>query len=369
MEVKEVFEALFLHSTEGILVLNSRGEIVRINPSAENMFGYGKNELLGQKIETCIPQLLAAQRVSDRESFYTNPLPRSMGLGIDLSGKRKTGSEFSLEISLSPYSKDNEDFVVLFVFDITIRKKGEDNVIQKKKELELLTEHLKESNMELENFAYISSHDLQEPLRKIQSFGDRLKSMEQDNLSDKGKDYLDRILSAASRMQNLINDLLEFSRLSNPVPEFSRIHPNSILQEVISDMEITIERTGARIKIETLPVIMGNPTQIRQLFQNLISNAIKFRKEDETPVIRIYWKTSGQMTDIFFEDNGIGFDEKYLDRIFTIFQRLENRKYEGTGIGLAICKKIALFHHGNIMANSSPGRGSVFKVSFPAPGN
>ncbi|MCE3296008.1 MAG: histidine kinase [Crocinitomicaceae bacterium] len=363
MEVKEVFQALFLHSTEGILVVDSKGKIIRINPSAEKMFGYDKDELLGQGIETGIPLLPASQ--PGENFFYTNPLPRSMGTETDLSGKRKDGSEFSIEISLSPYLKDDAAFVVVFVFDITIRKKNEQDVIQKKKELELLTEHLKESNLELENFAYISSHDLQEPLRKIQSFGDRLKSMERENFSEKGKDYLDRILNAASRMQNLINDLLEFSRLSNPVPEFSRIDSNMILNEVISDMEITIERTGANIIQGKLPFISGNPTQIRQLFQNLISNAIKFVKEEETPSLKIYAKSSGKITHIFFEDNGIGFDEKYVDRIFTIFQRLENRKYAGTGIGLAICKKIALFHHGNIEVSSKPGQGSIFKVTLP----
>lgn len=369
MEVKEVFEALFLHSTEGILVVDSKGEIIRVNPSAEKMFGYNKDELLGQRIEASIPQLLAYQPIANKKAFYTNPLPRSMGTGIDLSGKRKDNSEFSIEISLSPYSKDEAAFVVMFVFDITIRKKNEDDVIQKKKELEILTGHLKQSNKELENFAYISSHDLQEPLRKIQSFGDRLKTMEQEKFSEKGKDYLDRILNAASRMQNLINDLLEFSRLSNPVPKFSRIDLNAISNEVISDMEITIEKTGALITVEKLPVISGNPTQIRQLFQNLISNAIKFTKEGENPILKIYAKRSGKMIDIFFEDNGIGFDEKYVDRIFTIFQRLENRKYTGTGIGLAICKKIALFHQGNITASSSPDQGSVFKVSLPVPVN
>ncbi|HXC04013.1 MAG TPA: ATP-binding protein, partial [Bacteroidia bacterium] len=216
----------------------------------------------------------------------------------------------------------------------------------------------------------ISSHDLQEPLRKIQSFGDRLKTGERDQLSEQGKDYLDRILNAASRMQNLINDLLAFSRVSTRVQEFSSINLNTLLKEVLSDMEVSIERAGAEVVSELLPTIPGEPTLIRQLFQNLISNAVKFRKPDIAPRIRIYSKTvtgSNPHVDLYFEDNGIGFDEKYLDKIFNIFQRLEGQKYEGSGIGLAICKKIALKHGGTITAKSEPGKGALFIVSLATP--
>lgn len=367
MEEKEVVEALFLHATEGILVANKNGEIIRINSSAEKMFGYEKDELLGQKIEVLIPQRITHTHVSHREGFNKNPHPRSMGAGMNLYARRKDNSEFAVEISLSPYKKNDDPFVVAFIIDITIRKKIEDDIKKKKEELELLTEQLKESNKELENFAYISSHDLQEPLRKIQSFGDRLKSVESANFSEQGKDYLDRILNAASRMQILINDLLAFSRVSTRAQAFSFIDLNTILKEVLSDMEVTIEKTATKIKAEKLPSIVAEPTQIRQLFQNLISNAVKFRKEEETPVIKIYSKSNpsnSNLIDIIFEDNGIGFDEKYIDKIFTIFQRLEGQKYEGSGIGLAICRKIAMRHSGNITAKSKNGKGSTFIVTL-----
>ena len=253
MEEKEVVEALFLHATEGILVANKNGEIIRINSSAEKMFGYEKDELLGQKIEVLIPQRITHTHVSHREGFNKNPHPRSMGAGMNLYARRKDNSEFAVEISLSPYKKNDDPFVVAFIIDITIRKKIEDDIKKKKEELELLTEQLKESNKELENFAYISSHDLQEPLRKIQSFGDRLKSVESANFSEQGKDYLDRILNAASRMQILINDLLAFSRVSTRAQAFSFIDLNTILKEVLSDMEVTIEKTATKIKAEKLP--------------------------------------------------------------------------------------------------------------------
>lgn len=367
MEEKEIVEALFLYATEGILISDKKGDIIRVNPSAERMFGYEKGELLGKKIEVLIPQRVADKHVAHREEFNKHPHPRSMGAGMNLFAKRKDNSEFAVEISLSPYTKGNDYYIIAFIIDITIRKKIEDDIIKKKEELELLTTHLRESNKELENFAYISSHDLQEPLRKIQSFGDRLKSVEGVNFSESGKDYLDRILNAAERMQNLINDLLAFSRLSTRAQVFSSVDLNKVMKDVLSDMEVTIEKTSAKIITEELPTITAEPTQMRQLFQNLISNAIKFRKDDEAPIIKIYSQPSvanKNLIDIFFEDNGIGFDEKYIDKIFTIFQRLEGKKYEGSGIGLAICRKIAMFHGGNIMAKSQTGKGSTFVVTL-----
>jgi two-component system sensor kinase FixL len=216
---------------------------------------------------------------------------------------------------------------------------------------------------------------LQEPLRKIQAFGDRLKSKEGEKLSDQGKDYLDRMLNAAFRMQNLINDLLAFSRITTKAQPFSKVDLNRIVREVLLDLEVATEQAGARIEVEKLPHIEGEPVQLRQLFQNLIANAIKFRKSDEAPLIRVYARhvqrkahltaTPGdEVVEIHVEDNGIGFDEKYLDRIFNVFQRLEGQKYTGSGIGLAICRKIAVRHGGEITARSKPGKGAEFIVTL-----
>jgi two-component system sensor kinase FixL len=234
---------------------------------------------------------------------------------------------------------------------------------------------LERSNRELQDFAYVSSHDLQEPLRKIQAFGDRLKAKELDKLSEQGKDYIDRMLNAAFRMQKLINDLLSFSRVTTQSQPFTKVDLNLLLREVLSDLEVVIDKTGARIEFEALPAIEAESIQMRQLFQNLISNALKFRKEGEKPVIKIYSKflqrkahlisTPGdELVEIYVQDNGIGFDEKYLDRIFNVFQRLDGHKYEGSGIGLAICRKIAIRHGGDITARSEPGKGSIFIVTL-----
>lgn len=369
-------DALFYYATEGIIMVNERGEIIMINPQAGKLFGYEKEELRGKKIETLVPEKFRERHVQHRKGFHQNPHPRPMG-GEDMAlfGRRKDGSEFPVEISLTNYKTEAGMFVVAFIIDISLRKKQEDLIKKSIIELKQYSDELKASNAELENFAYISSHDLQEPLRKIQSFGERINAMEREKLSEQSKDYLDRVMKAAQRMRALINDLLAFSRLSSKPQQFEKIDLNQALRDVLSDLEIAIEKSRAKIEAADLPVIEGEPTQMRQLFQNLISNAIKFRKVDSIPVIKIHAQKNNSLSDkkseyvdLIFEDNGIGFDEKYIDRIFNIFQRLEVQKYEGTGIGLAVCRKIAQRHGGDITAKSKIGEGATFIVTLAKTG-
>lgn len=372
LRTKQGLDALFYYATEGILVVNERGEITMINPKAGELFGYEKEELRGKNIETLVPAHLREKHVHHRKNYHENPHPRSMGgAGMELFGRRKDGTEFPVEISLTHYKSEEGIFVVAFIIDISLRKKQEDLIKKSIIELKHYSDELKSSNAELENFAYISSHDLQEPLRKIQSFGDRIRSTERDKLDEKSRDYLDRILNAAQRMQVLINDLLAFSRLTSKAQQYEKVDLNQVLNEVISDLEIAIEKSGAKIEADSLPVIEAEPTQMRQLFQNLIANAIKFREENLSPVVKIRSEKNRILSndkvnyiDLYFEDNGIGFDEKYTDRIFNIFQRLDGQKYEGTGIGLAVCRKIANRHGGDIIAKSKPGEGSTFIVTL-----
>jgi PAS domain S-box-containing protein len=236
-------------------------------------------------------------------------------------------------------------------------------------------QELSRSNEELQQFAMIASHDLQEPLRKIKTFGDRLKATCEDALTPKGRDYLMRMQNAAQRMQALIEDLLALSRVTTRAQPFVPVNLFQITQEVLSDLEIRIQQTSATISVEELPTINADPLQIRQLLQNLIGNALKFHRPEVPPVVRIYSQDLNNESDlmvnvkkcqIVVQDNGIGFDEKYLDRIFNVFQRLHGRsEYEGTGIGLAICRKIAERHHGTITAAAQPGNGAKFIVTLP----
>jgi len=243
-------------------------------------------------------------------------------------------------------------------------------------ELRLFAARLERSNRELEDFAFVASHDLQEPLRKVQAFGDRLKAACGYELSEKGRTYLERMQSAAGRMQTLIKDLLTFSRVTSKAQPFVSVDLKNTAVEVLSDMEISIERLGGRVEIGDLSTIEADPLQMRQLIQNLVGNGIKFHKENESPIVKIYGEIvqprdrgtdpAKAQYNLIVEDNGIGFDEKYCDRIFTVFQRLHGRsEYEGTGLGLAVCRKIVERHGGSITAKSKPGQGAKFIASMP----
>jgi len=235
------------------------------------------------------------------------------------------------------------------------------------------TSELRRSNFDLEQFAAVASHDLQEPLRKIQAFSDRLQVKCGPELGDQGKEYLERIVNAVSRMRSLINDLLTFSRVTLKGRPFAKVDLQAVGREVVSDLEILIQKSGGRVEMGPMPTISADPLQMRQLFQNLIGNGLKFHRPDAPPVVRVsafevFNKGEAQPIayELRFADEGIGFEEIYLERIFQVFQRLHGRnEYDGTGMGLAICRKIVERHSGRITATSEPGKGSTFTITLP----
>jgi signal transduction histidine kinase len=236
-----------------------------------------------------------------------------------------------------------------------------------------------ERTQELQEFAYGVSHDLQEPLRKVTAFGDRLREKCGAQLGEDGLDYLNRMQGAAKRMSNLINDLLVLSRVTTKAKPSVPVNLNTLVSEVLSDLEVRVEEVKGKVEVDSLPTIDADPTQMRQLFQNLIGNALKFRKKDVAPVIKVQAEpvAMAELVDgddtkkhiqwlIKVQDNGIGFDEKYQERIFEVFQRLHSRsEYEGSGIGLSLCRKIVTRHGGSISAESSPGIGTTFRMTLP----
>ena len=238
---------------------------------------------------------------------------------------------------------------------------------------------LARSNAELQEFANVASHDLQEPLRKIVAFGDRLKTKYGELLPPQACDYLERMQNAAQRMQSLIDDLLTLSRITTKAQPFVPVNLTQVVQEVLSDLEVFIERVRGEVDVGELPTLEADPLQMRQLLQNLIGNALKFHQASESPLIRIHYQllkvdehqptensATPKFCQIWVEDNGIGFDEQYKERIFGAFQRLHTRtEYEGTGMGLAICRKIVERHNGKITAKSTRGQGSTFIVTLP----
>jgi PAS domain S-box-containing protein len=257
--------------------------------------------------------------------------------------------------------------------DITERKRAEDALRSSEEKLRQFTVQLERSNRELQDFAYVASHDLQEPLRKIVVFGERLKEKNGPAMGADGLDYLDRMQKAAARMQILINDLLTFSRVTTKAQPFASVNLAEVASGVVDDLEGRIELVKGRVEVGALPVIDAEQLQMRQLLQNLIGNALKFRRPEEPPVVKVDAQIipdpvapEKKLCRLTVSDNCIGFDEKYLDRIFNVFQRLHTRnEYEGTGMGLAIVRKIALYHGGDITAKSKPGQGSTFILTIP----
>jgi signal transduction histidine kinase len=260
--------------------------------------------------------------------------------------------------------------------ELRARVAAGERVLRLEQELRSRQQELQEKNTELEQFAYIASHDLQAPLRKIQAFADRLTARHKATVDDQTQEYLTRIQRAAARMQRLIDDLLTLARVTSRVKPFSPVDLNSLMQDVISDLEPQIEKASGTVRVQPLPVVRGDETQLRQLFQNLIGNALKFQRPDVPPVVHVCLGNGDagvsasacqqHYHEILVLDNGIGFDNQDAAKIFQIFQRLQGQgEYEGTGIGLAVCKKIVERHGGRISAASERNQGSRFTVALP----
>jgi PAS domain S-box-containing protein len=345
--------------------VDRNGVILCVNQAECDLFGFSAEEMVGHPIW----DFMAAE---DREKTRAGLLQRIADdkplIPLEREYKRRDGSSVIMEI----HQKRIRDLagratgLRTFLLDITERKRAQMTLLEQ-------ADKLARSNAELEQFAYVASHDLQEPLRKIQAFGDRLKSKYETGLGPEGLDYLSRMQNAAARMQVLIQDLLSLSRVTSNSKPFTPVDLGDVARTVVSDLEMRIQDAGGQVDIGALPVIFGDRGQMAQLFQNLIGNGIKFRKPGEKPVVKITSEIHALANgasgwQITVEDNGIGFDEKYRDRIFQIFQRLHGRsEYEGTGIGLAICRKIVDRHSGAITAHSTPGAGAKFVILLPQP--
>lgn len=338
--------------TESVFLMDTEGTVIVINETAAHRLGKSVDEIMGKNIYDFIPPKVAeSRRVKADEVIRTGEPTQFEDIRL---------GRYILN-SIYPVIDNNGkvDRLAIFGYDITELKQTE-------KKLKQTVEELERSNSELEKFSYIASHDLQEPLRKIQAFGSLLSSRYTDVLDERGQDYLERMQNASKRMKKLINDLLKFSRITTRGQPFVSVDLNEVVEEVMYDLEMQIKKTDGHIEIGQLPTIEVDQTQIRQVFHNLISNALKFHKEDVVPVVKLYSKKIDyEQCQLFVEDNGIGFDEKYIDRIFSIFQRLHSRsEYSGTGVGLALCKKIIERHGGTITARS-PGEGAKFIVTLP----
>jgi PAS domain S-box-containing protein len=360
--------SLFEANIDALMTTDPAGIITDINKPMEALTGCTRDELIGAPFK----------------NYFTDPDRAEAGIKLVLSKKKVTNYELTARdrdaketvVSYNATTFYDRDRRLQGVFaaarDITDRKRVDEK-------LKLYSDKLERSNRELQDFAQVASHDLQEPLRKILSFGDRLKTKAGESLDGDSQDYLQRMCNAATRMQSLITDLMAFSRVEIKGQAFVPTDLSVIAREVSADLETRIEQAGGRVEIGDLPIIDADPMQMRQLLQNLIGNSLKYYRAGVPPVVRIYSQKPDarrlqsldespgrQFCEILVVDNGIGFDEKYLDRIFTVFQRLHKKgEYEGTGVGLAICRKIVDRHSGAITARSNPGQGATFVVTLP----
>ncbi|MEO8629669.1 MAG: ATP-binding protein, partial [Betaproteobacteria bacterium] len=334
------------------------GEIVLLNVQAEKQFGYRRDELAGQAVTNIIPNGFAERLVADGLRSAADALAQQIGTGIELTGRRKEATEFPIEIMLSPLENAAGILVTAAIRDITKRNAAEAHLLEK-------LEELKRSNEELEQFAYIASHDLQEPLRMVASYTQLLAKRYKGKLDADADEFIAFAVGGASRMQQLIQDLLAYSRVGTQANELLETSSEEALQEALVNLRGAIEDSGALVTHDPLPLVLGDDALLVQLFQNLIGNAIKYRRL-EIPQVRISAvRAEGERWLFSVRDNGLGIDPQYFDRIFGMFQRLHTREeFSGTGIGLAICKKIIERHGGSISVESKLGEGSTFHFAL-----
>lgn len=340
-----------------VAITDRTGAIIHVNDKFCEISKYAREELLGEN------HRIINSGYHDHEFFVK--MWRTISSGQiwegEIRNRAKDGSLYWVNTCIVPFLDEvGQPYQYVSIrYEITQRKYAEE-------QLRIFADRLERSNRELQDFASIAAHDLQEPLRKIQTFGDRLNQRFGSGLEADGRDYLERMLSAAQRMRKLIDDLLTYSRVTTKTRPFEPTDLGQVVKEVLSDLEVRIELVKARVDVQPLPTIDCDPSQMRQLFQNLIANAVKFHKPGVQPVVTISARLEKGRCEILVEDNGIGFDEKYLDRIFTIFQRLHGRQeYEGTGVGLAVCRRIVERHGGSLTAKSQPDHGACFIVTLP----
>jgi PAS domain S-box-containing protein len=345
------FRSLVQSSTNAIIIADGQGLILSWNRGARDIFGHEEPEVIGQPLTLIMPERYReAHRAGLRHLFETG-VGRLMGQTLELQGLRKNGEEFPIELTLSNWSVEGQTYFGGIIRDITERKK---------------VEELLRSNSELQQFANIASHDLQEPLRMVSSYVQLLSARYGDRLDEDARDYIAFAVDGAKRMHQLINALLEYSRVQGRPNPFERVDLNKVFDQVVLDLAMRIQETGAKITHGPLPEVKADTAQMAQLLQNLFVNAMKFRKKDINPVIHLSAAEEKGEWVFTCQDNGIGIDPKYAERIFMIFQRLHHREeYEGTGMGLAICKRIVERHGGRIWVESKPGEGASFRFTFP----
>ncbi|WP_297737039.1 ATP-binding protein [uncultured Maricaulis sp.] len=363
-EANQRLSQILMTVAEGIYGIDGDGVVTFINPRACAMLGYREDELIGKTMHNVVHHSRRDGSIFPREECAIHCAGVSAESPDGDVFWTKSGQPIPIESASSPIDPDDKSAGAVVTFrDVTNRKRDE-------LALRRYAQELKRSNSELQEFAYAASHDLQEPLRKIQAFGERLNNKCHDALDDTGRHYLERMVDASTRMRRLIDDLLSYSRVNSKTTNFLPVDLSTVVADVLSDLEPRINAEDAKIRVGELPAIEADPGQMHQLFLNLLANALKFRRPGVQPSISIEGSVevgeNGAIARIAVADNGVGFEPRHAERIFGMFERLHGRdEFDGTGVGLATCRKIAERHAGELTAWGEPDSGAVFTLLLP----
>lgn len=371
-QVRQIIES----APTAMLMTDTDGKIVLTNAQTLRLFGYENGDLIGRSVDILVPESVRLKHPFLRTEYISNPTSRHLGVGRDLHGLRKDGREVAVEIGLTPIIDHDRLYILSAISDLSARKALEDalrtmnddlerEVGQRTEELVSANEALVRSNIELQQFAYIASHDLQTPLRGISGFVQLLQREYTDKLDQQAHEWIHRTVENTQRMHTLINDLLAYSRVDSRARPFEPVDLNKIVEETVRMLEPDLKDPVNTVAHDLLPTVMGEPSQLVQLFENLIGNGIKYNINAQ-PHVHISVVQDSKNWVISVQDNGIGIDPKQHERIFEIFKRLHTTQtYPGTGIGLAVCRRVVHRHGGKIWLTSEPGQGTTFFFSIP----
>jgi PAS domain S-box-containing protein len=362
-----MFEKLFENAPDAVVVVDNHGVIRKVNLQAEALFGYMREEMVGNPIEHLIPERFHKRHRQHRRGYFLDPRARKMGIGLELYGRSRDGREIPVDIMLNPMETSEGTWAFAVVRDITVQKQSDAKIKELNTALKNQVEQLAATNRELEAFSYSVSHDLRAPLRHIIGFVDLLNTRDLSALDEKSQHYLQVITQAAQKMGILIDDLLAFSRMGRAEMMRTRVDFDQLVREIIKEQLEDIRDREINWEIGPLPAVIGDAAMLRQVMVNLISNAIKFTRPRPTASIEIGAVQDRPNEILFFvRDNGVGFDVKYVNKLFSLFQRLHStEEFEGTGVGLANVQRIILRHGGKVWAESTLDGGATFWISLP----